>query len=67
MTMTDADELAAYVRLHFRSTIGDATDPEEIGRLLVARSSSGPRLWAGLRILKSLGVLVDRDDAGRPS
>ena len=65
--MTDADELAAYARLHFGSAIGSATDPGQIGRLLVARHTPGPRLWTGMRILRSLGVLVEQDDAGRPS
>lgn len=55
----NADDLAAYARRHFSNTVGDARDPEEIGRLLVARHTSGPRLWTGLNILRELGVLVE--------
>lgn len=61
--MTDADELAFFARQRW----GMSGTPEEIGRLLVARHAAGPRLWAGMRILRSLGVLVGQDDAGRPS
>ena len=37
------------------------TDPEEIGRHMVAISTSGLRLWARVRILRSLGVLVEHE------
>ena len=57
--MTDAEHMAAYAREHFQSTVGDAETAEEIGRALISKSSAGPRLWAGIRILRSLGILVE--------
>lgn len=53
--MTDAEEMAAYAREHF----GVTGTPLEIGRALVAKYSAGPRSWCGVRILRSLGILVD--------
>ena len=53
--MTDAQHMADYARQHF----GVSGTDEEIGRALVARHTAGPRLWTGIRILRSLGLLVE--------
>ncbi|MBU2145865.1 MAG: hypothetical protein KKD02_05925 [Alphaproteobacteria bacterium] len=53
--MTDAEQMAAYAREHF----GMNGTPLEIGRALVAKYSAGPRSWCGVRILRSLGILID--------
>ncbi|MFU0507377.1 hypothetical protein [Pseudaminobacter sp. NGMCC 1.201702] len=67
--MTEESEvcsLVAFLNRHFPADVEGLSDPEEIGRRMIAISTSGPRLWSGIRILQSLGVLVD-PDAGRPS
>lgn len=57
--MTEAEELAVFAKERFGDILTGATSPEAIGRRLLARSTAGPRLWTGLRILRTLGVLVD--------
>ena len=67
--MTDDSEVAsliAFLRQRFPSDLEGLSDPEEIGRRMVTISTSGPRLWSGIRILRALGVLVDHE-GGRPS
>ncbi|MBZ9798731.1 hypothetical protein [Mesorhizobium sp. ES1-4] len=63
--MTEAEELAAFARQRFGDILTGATSPEQIGRLLVTVSLAGPRLWTGIRILRSLGILID--SSGRPT
>lgn len=48
-----------FAQKQFCSDNGELTDREEIGRLLVTRYTAGARMWCSLRILRSLGVLVD--------
>jgi len=57
--LTDAEMLGSYARTHWYRELGGAETDEEIGRLLIARYSCGPRQWTGIRILRSLGLLVD--------
>ena len=67
--MTEDSEVAslvAFLRQHFPRDVEGMSDPEEIGRRMVTVSTSGPRLWSGIRILRALGVLVDHG-GGRPS
>lgn len=64
--MTDAEAMTAFARKHFANEIGELTNAEEIGRLLVTRYTVGVRLWCGMRILRSLGVFVEQDGQ-RPS
>ena len=61
-TLTDAQRMGSYARTHWHRDLGDAETDEEIGRLLIARYSCGPRHWTGVRILRSLGLLVDVSD-----
>lgn len=63
---SEVDSLVAFLRRHFPADVEGLSDPEEIGRRMVSISTSGPRLWSGIRILRSLGVLVD-PDARRPN
>lgn len=58
--MTDAEELAAYARRHWPSLVDDCMTVEDIGRALATRSTAGPRHWAGIRILRGLGLLAER-------
>lgn len=62
--MADENEvvsLVAFLRRHFPRDLEGLSDPEEIGRRMVTISTSGPRLWSGIRILRALGVLVDHE------
>ena len=57
--MTEAEELVEFARKAFPELVPSKTSPEAVGRLLLARSTAGPRLWTGIRILRALGILVD--------
>jgi hypothetical protein len=57
----EVDSLIAFLRKHFPCDVEGMSDPEEIGRRMVTISTSGPRLWSGIRILRALGVLVDHE------
>lgn len=57
--LTEAEFYVEFIRHHFPRDIEGLTDPEEIGRHLVAIAAAEPRLWAGVNILRSLGVLVE--------
>ncbi|MBX3576276.1 MAG: hypothetical protein KF723_03635 [Rhizobiaceae bacterium] len=59
--LTDAVRMGSYARTHWHRELGDAETDEEIGRLLVSKYSCGPRHWTGVRILRSLGLLIDTD------
>ncbi|TGQ83698.1 hypothetical protein EN850_02850 [Mesorhizobium sp. M8A.F.Ca.ET.207.01.1.1] len=54
--MTGAEELALFAEKAFPDIV---PPPEAVGRLLIARSTAGPRLWTGIRILRALGILID--------
>lgn len=56
---TRAQALALYARTHWPALVADATTLEEVGRALVTKASCGPRHWAGVSILREIGVLVD--------
>lgn len=55
---TDAQLLASYARTHWHRDLGGAQSDEQVGRVLLTRFSAGPRHWTGIRILRSLGLLV---------
>ena len=57
--MTEAEELAVFAEEAFPDIAPTCLSPEAVGRILIARSTAGPRLWTGLRILRALGILVD--------
>lgn len=66
--MSEAGLIAAFARKHWPASVAGAKTLEDVGRALVKAASCGPRHWAGLGILRSLGVLVDGEgNAGRPS
>ncbi len=57
--LPDAPRLTAMARRLWSKHLGDAETPEEVGRALVKAASCGPINWAGVLILRDLGVLVD--------
>lgn len=65
--MTDAEELAVYARRHWPRLVDDCLTVEEIGRALVTRASCGPRHWAGMRILRGLGLLAAASASTTPN
>lgn len=59
--MIEATIYANFARKHYPSDTRGLSSPEDIGRHLVSVSSSGPRLWCGINILRALGLLHDHE------
>lgn len=53
----EAEAYASFARERYPEELAGMT-LEEVGRHLVRTSSSGPRLWCGRNILRSLGLLL---------
>lgn len=62
MMYPDNSSLLDFLRQHFPGDVEGMSDAEAIGRKMLRISQTGHRMWAGVRILKSLGVYIEREE-----